>query len=271
MGNILLGIKRFFKNKNTITIIAVLCSLIILYWAYNYRIESATKPVAIPYAVREIAPGEEITSDMISTKKVPGGIVGDTVLRQSSQIVGKYVVNTATIPMGSVFYSDVVKDWDDLPKNTYSNIPDGNTIISISVTLDSTYGNSIYPGNYIDLYVQTTKDGKKVICKLIESIKVLAVLDSKGNNVFETNGDLENPSYLVFHVPESYHLLIRKITAVGGIEMFPVPRNAKYSKDPKETSIVSTKFIEDFITDKTVDVNDRDRELNKKEEVSGGN
>ena len=75
MGSILIGIKRFFKNKNTVTIIAILAALGILYGAYYFRIKKATDPVSVPYATREIGPRTLITADMIGIKKVPGGIV----------------------------------------------------------------------------------------------------------------------------------------------------------------------------------------------------
>ena len=38
MRGILISIKRFLKNKNTVTILAILVSLGILYWSYQYRI-----------------------------------------------------------------------------------------------------------------------------------------------------------------------------------------------------------------------------------------
>lgn len=258
MGNILYGIKRFFKNKNTVTIIALLASLFILYWAYNYRIEVATRPVSVPYATRQIGPKTEITTDMVSTKKVPGGVVSNEVLTTTRQIVGRYVSNKAVIPMNSVFYSSTVKSWEELPRSNYGNIPTGNTIVALPVSLDTTYGNSIFPGNYIDLYFYTTdsSSGKLMLGKFIESINVLAVTNAGGNNIFESIGNLDTPAYLIFSVPEDIHLLLRKATNFGSI--FPVPRNAKYSTDPKPTSIAST-YIQQYILSKTIMVEDRDR------------
>ena len=258
MGNILYGIKRFFKNKNTVTILALLASLFILYWAYNYRIDFTTRPISVPYATRQIGPKSEITSDMVSTKKVPGGVVSNEVLTTTRQIVGRYVSNNAVVPMNSVFYSSVVKTWDDLPRSSYGDIPDGNTIVALPVTLDTTYGNSIFPGNYIDLYFYTTDStsGKLMVGKFIESINVLSVTNSNGNNIFESIGNLDTPAYLIFSVPEDIHLLLRKATYFGNI--FPVPRNAKYSSDPKPTSIAST-YIQQYILSKTIMVEDRDR------------
>ena len=52
MESIIVGIKRFFMNKNTVTIIGIIACLGILYWAYNYRIKKTTDPISIPYAIQ---------------------------------------------------------------------------------------------------------------------------------------------------------------------------------------------------------------------------
>ena len=246
MSSIMISIKRFLKNKNTVTILAILVSLAILYWAYYYRIQKATEPVNVPYATRAIAPRTKITSDMVSIKKVPGGIVGKNVLLGTADIVGKYVLNTAVIPEGSLFYSEMVVDWDDLPSSLFEDIPNGNTVVLLSVTTESTYGNSMYPGNYIDLYYVNPNgivNGKQALMlgKFIQSIKILAVVDSAGNSVFETIDSPRTPAYIMFSVPEDIHLLLRKVQFSGG-SLFPVPRNAEYSKNPEKTSIVSNEI-----------------------------
>ena len=258
MESILIGIKRFFQNKNTVTIIAVIASLAILYFAYDYRIKKATEPRSVPYAVSEIGPYTEITADMVQIKKVPGGVINSNVYTSTSSIVGKYVLNNAVIPAGSVFYKDQIVEWEELPNSLAANIGDGNALVSLQVSMESTYGNSIFPGNYIDLYftVRHKDTGKLIVAKFIESIKVLYVIDGSGNNIFETNKTPVAPSYLVFEVPEDMHLLLRYASNLSGT-IFPVPRNAEYSKDPKPTRIVNT-TIENYILEQTVDVEAQD-------------
>lgn len=257
MDSIKIGIKRFFKNKNTVTIIAVILCLCILYWAYNYRIEKKTNPISVPYALREIQPRTLITSDLIGTIKVPKSMITSNVITNTSLVIGNYVSEDAVIPAGSLFYSKVLKTWDELPSSLYADIPNGYTVVSLPVTLDSTYGNSIFPGNYIDLYFVTTTDNSKLLLgKLIESIKVLAVVDSDGNSVFEKSSDLNSPSYLIFSVSEEYHLLLRKASYLAGT-IFPVPRNADYSLNPTETKI-SSSYLQNYILSQTVNVSEED-------------
>lgn len=271
MENIWFAIKRFFKNKNTITILAVLLALGILYWAYDYRIKRATEPKNIPVAAVQIGPRTLITKDMVTVKKVPGGIVKvPGVITSTNEIVGKYVSNKAVIPVGGLFYDSTVLTWDELPSSIYEDIPDGNTVVALPVNLETTYGNSIFPGNYIDLYyVGYNKDNDKLMLgKFIESIKVLAVIDSSGNDIFETAGTPNNPAYLTFSVPEKEHLLLRKASYLSG-SIFPVARNAEYSNNPSNTR-VSSSYIEEYILNQTIDVSKENEKYITNESTSIG-
>lgn len=258
MENIKVALKRFIKNKNTVTIIALLASLAILYYAYNLRIKKATEPISVPYAVRRLEPRTLISSKDVGIKQVPGGMVnGRDVVVSSSLIVGKYVSEKIEIPLGSLFYGESIVTWEQLPSSLFEDIPDDYTVITMPVSLETTYGNSIFTGNYIDLYFAGyDNDGKLIVAKFIESIRVLAVIDGDGNNIFEKSTNVEAPSYLMFSIPEDLHLLLRK-ALYKKINLFPVPRNAEYSSNPKATRVTST-YIKKLIEQQTIDVSEED-------------
>ena len=251
MNNLLVSLKRFFMNKNTITILAVFASVLILYFGYNYRIKQATTPVSIPYAKVDIQPRTQITEDMIGYVKVPSSMLTNNTVRSVKDIVGYYANYNTLIPSGSLFYKSTLVTWKEMPDSAWADIPDGYTVVSLNVNTESTYGNSIFPGNYIDLYYAARdENGKLLLGKLIESIEVLAVKDSSGRHVFENSKGGLTPSSLIFAVPEYMHLLLRKAGYLSG-ELIPVPRNASYSENPSAT-IVSSEYIEDFILSQTV-------------------
>lgn len=260
MNNIKIAIKRFLRNKNTVTILVLILCVGLIYWGYNRQIKKNTEPVNVPYALREIEPRTLITSEMIGTIKVAKKMVSSGVLRSTNQIVGKYVNYDATVPAGSMFYESVLVDWKDMPNSLWQDIEAGSTVVSLPVDLDSTYGNSIFPGNYIDLYYVTVSNedgknsGKLIFGKFIESIKVLSVIDGDGNNVFEKTVDVSTPSNLVFAVDEEYHLLLRKASYLSGT-IVPVPRNADYSANPGDTK-VSSSYIRQYILRQTLTVDD---------------
>lgn len=251
MNNLFVSLKKFFTNKNTVTILCVVAAVLVLWWGYNYRIKQQTNPISVPYAKVEIQPRTQITEDMIGYVKIPKNMLTSNTIVNINDVIGMYANYNTLIPQGSVFYKSTLITWKEMPDSAWADIPDGYTVVSLNVNTETTYGNSIFPGNYIDLYYATYDDtGKLLLGKLIESIEVLAVKDSSGKHVFENSGAGLTPSSLIFAVPEDMHLLLRKAGYLSG-ELIPVPRNKTYSENPGAT-IVSSEYIQDFILSQTV-------------------
>ncbi len=251
------AIKRFLSNKNTVTIIGVILGIVVLYVGYNWRVNNALELISVPVANKEIASRTKITEDMITYIKLPRNSVNsiDNLETSASNIVGKYVSFGTSIAQNSMFYTSYLLDKSEMPDSAFADIPDGYTIFSLNVDLHSTYGNSIYPDNYIDLYLKATDDtGKVIFGKLISSIKVLAVKDSSGNHVFETTVESRTPSELLFAVTDDMFLLLKKAEYIG-CEITPIPRNASYSANPGETSVAND-YLRDFILSKAATIPD---------------
>ena len=58
-------LKQVLSNKNTVTIIAAILIVLVLYFFYNWRVSQATSPIRVPYATQTIPPRTQITDDMI--------------------------------------------------------------------------------------------------------------------------------------------------------------------------------------------------------------
>ena len=110
MGNILVKIKRFFQNKNTVTIICVLAGILVLYVGYNWRVSSATKPVSIPYAKQVLESRHTITKDDIAYVDVASSVVAKmpNVIRNANQLIGKEVTYGNTVQQYSLDRKSVV-------------------------------------------------------------------------------------------------------------------------------------------------------------------
>lgn len=255
MNNLLVGIKRFLGNKNTVTIIGVLAGIAVLYIGYNWRVKQAIEPKSVPYAKQEIAANTLITTDMIGSVKVSKSMVDSTtnLVTANNQVVGKYVSYDTTIPEGSLFYKSQLMTEEQLPNYIVRNIPEGYTVYSLEVNSHLTYANSIMPNDYIDLYFKAVDDDNKVMfAKMIESIKVIAVKDSKGKSVFSSESKDSQPAELVFAVPNDMFLLLKKADYIrsNSIAIVPVPRNANYTENPNATQVAS-EVITNFILSKS--------------------
>ena len=67
MGNTL---KRFLSNKNTVTLLAILVCVVLVYAVYSWRLKSAVQTTTVCVASQTIPARTAITEDMLSTTKV---------------------------------------------------------------------------------------------------------------------------------------------------------------------------------------------------------
>ena len=256
MNNFIISLKRFFKNKNTVTILGVIVILGILYFAYNYTINKAVEPIQIPVAAKTIQPRTEITRDLITTISVPSIAVSKgSVVRSVGQLTGKYTTVNALIPEGSMFYSQMVVEKSELPDSAFTEVKDGEIPVQFKVDMETTYGNSIYPGNKIDIYMKANNELKQVmIGKLFENIEVLAVKDENGKHVFENTEEDREPAYILFGLKPEYFILFTKANYMDelGVELILVPHGGMIASEGE--TMVSTQYLVDFIDANTVTI-----------------
>ena len=261
MNNFMISLKRFFKNKNTVTILGVLAVILILFFGYRYQINKMVSPVKdIPISTKTIQPRTEITADMITEINVPQEALKGNYYRNVSSLVGKYSNVNTVIPAGSIFYSEAVISKNDLPDSSLYDVAEGETLYYLTVNMLTSYTNSILPGNYIDIYISTKENNKALVGKILENVKILAVKTSDGKNVFENSDESRTPYVIIFALPEEQHLLLRKINAINSysvyatnpgyskIDIIPVPTAANFDGSEKDIKPnVTSQYLKDYI------------------------
>ncbi len=254
MNNLSSSIKKIVSNKNTITIIGVILCIVILYIGYNFRINQKVSLSRVPYANQTIQPRTEITEDMVSYMNVPAAFIKGSYYNASNQIVGKYAKDDIMIAEGSLFYTDFLTDTSTVSNSAFSNVKSNETVISYNVGMDSTYANSMMPGDIINVYFKAKDDnGTIMFGKFISNITILDVKNSDGQRVFENTTESRTPAYMLFALPEDMHLLFRKAIYLSNtyeVELILVPNTQKQEKDDMEV-YVSSKDIQTFIDEKT--------------------
>ena len=257
MNNFVISLKRFIKNKNTVTILGVVLVIAVLFFGYRYQIKKATNPVTgIPVATTTIQPRTQITSDMVETVSVaPILLQKSNVYRTKSSVVGKYTNYNTIIPAGSLFYKEALTTENELPDSALMNLEDGQVPYNFPVTMQTSYYNSIYPGNYIDIYMKgINENGTLMVGKLIENVKVLAVKDSQGRHVFENSEESRTPAVLIFGVNDELNILLRKASYMSSfsVVLFPVPHGVNGATQVPDATVVSSQTLKDFINANTV-------------------
>ncbi len=253
MNNLSSSMKKFLGNKNTVTILGVVLCIVILYLGYNYRINQKVTLTKVPYANQTIQPKTQITSDMISYMNVPSSFLVGSYYKSADNIIGKFSNYNTMIAEGSIFYTDLIVDSKYIPDEMFNNIPEGDTVVSYKVDMDSTYANSMMPDDYINIYFKANgDDGKIMFGKFISNIKILSVKDSSGQNVFENSEEARTPAYMMFSLPEETHLLFRKaiyLSSEYGVELILVPNTVDLKKGEDEV-FVSSDDIKAYINNK---------------------
>jgi Flp pilus assembly protein CpaB len=251
MGNLSFKLKKFFQNKNTVTILGVVLGVLVIYFGYNYTVNQAIRPIDVPFAKVPIKPREQITMDKIGITKVPPAMIKGKAILDVNLIVGKWSNYDYHIPYGSMFYEDALVAKKELPDSIIKDITPGFTAFNLSVDINSTYGNSIFPENYIDIYFKAlNSEGKIIYGKLVQDIQILAVKDNSGQHVFENSDEARTPSIMLFSVPEDIHLLLRKALYLRNVkeisaELIPIPTNSNVSDN--STPVISNQELKTFI------------------------
>lgn len=270
MNDFMNKVKGFFKNKNVVTILGVIIVLALLYWGYSSQVQSSVVPTEVPVAAKTIQPRTQISYDMIATIEVPNIAIAENVFTSKEMIVGMYSNVNTIIPVGSMFYKEALITKGELPDSAFFDIDSDQIPFMFSVTLESTYGNSIYPGSKIDIYMKANDEDDRVMFgKLLSDVTVVSVKDDMGNDVFEDTSEERTPSYLIFGLDDDIHILLRKATYLGNVELIPVPHGGTV---PSEGEMrVSTEYLREYINSKTIVLEGQDGTSTEEDEEDTDN
>lgn len=230
-------LKNLLSNKNVVTFLGAILIVVVLYVSYRWAVNRAIKPIKIPYATVTIGPRTEITSDMIDYLEIQESSLRGNVLtnvnntKAANPILGMYTNINVTIPAGSLFYREQLVKPDELADSFLMKLEDGMVAYNFNVDVNSTYGNSVYPDHYIDVYYRGAENGKIVFGKLLTNVKVLAVKDSSGNHVFENTTENRKPAIIIFGVTEEMSKLLHTAEYISSSSLVIVPTNVSYQID----------------------------------------
>lgn len=252
-------LKNLLANKNVVTILGAVLIVIVLYAFYKWRVNSAINPISVPYAKVTIGPRTKVTNDMIGYLDIQqSSMKGQVLTNANTQIVGMYTNVNSTIPEGSLFYEGVVVRYEDLADSFLIDMPkdsEGNymTAYNFKVNTETTYGNSIYPGNYVDIYFIGKDEGKIMYGKIATNVKALAVKDASGNHVFENIAENRQPAQVILAVTDELASILRVAESITDSKVILVPTNATYRYESADEIImeVSDSEIKAYIEQNT--------------------
>ena len=165
-----------------------------------------------------------------------------SVVTSSSQLIGYYVKNDTSIAIGEMFYKAQVISKDKLIERDLERVPENFKMYWLKANNKTTYANSIYPGDKIDLWLLTKVDGKWIYEEFIKNIEVLNVKDDKGQNVFDVTSGRE-PAWLSFAVNTEMYTYLKKAEYLANMTIYPVPVNKNNQDEDAKTEISNQELV----------------------------
>ena len=257
--------KKKVMSRELVTILGVLAIAGILYFVYNYQLNKSLEIISrVPIAKEKIKAGTRITDEMVDYIEVPASTLNTVnAIINAQEIIGKYVNYDTIIPANSFFYDEALSSTDMSPNSIFKDLLEQDAAIMIEVDLEKTYGNSIMPGDVVDIYADAINVNNKGVTEyitgpLVTGAKVLAVLSSSGENVFADHENKLYPSYFVFTLDSDIINLIRKAQKLSNsqysMNLYPVV-NGKSYKGNSSTKVNESQIV-DLINNATVDIKD---------------
>jgi hypothetical protein len=277
-------LQRMIKSKGFVTAFCAILAVLVLVIGYNIRIKDATKPVRVPVAAEKLSSRHQITEADITTIEMPKSALGGDYYGNEAYVIGQYVNIDTTIPKGSLFYRGSVVTAEELPDEALLNVKEGETLYYLTVNMLTSYTNSIIPNRYIDIYISTREGDKALVGKLLKNVKVLQVKTADGLNVFENSEESRTPYVIMFSLPESLHLLMRKIDAINNysisaddsgfarLDVIPIPTTA-YAKDEGEDfePEVASDYLENYILNLAASIPENEKNVDFVPAVNNNN
>ncbi|ERI90674.1 Flp pilus assembly protein CpaB [Clostridiales bacterium oral taxon 876 str. F0540] len=224
--------KNLFKNRTVVGISAITLSLIISFGItplFNNALQAKTKVVRI---TKDVAKGEEITSDKVQIAEVGGYNLPKEVLKNKENVVGKYA--TADLFKGDYVLNTKVSE-SPTPENKYLYGLDGNKQ-AISITIKSFaagLSGKLQNGDIVSIIASDYGDQRQTLVpKELQYVKVLAVTTSKGadrqDDVKKSSDDeQELPSAVTLLVDRTQAKLLAELETKSKIHLSLVYRGSE--------------------------------------------
>lgn len=265
-------LKKLLANKNVVTILGAIFIVIVLYAFYQWRVNQATNPIKIPYALVEIPARTKITEEMIGYVEVPNSsLKGDVITNVKSGLLAgdgsdKYSKVNAIIPAGSFFYSSMICKEEELSDSYLTNLNGEYLVYYFSVDVMSSYGNSIYPGNMVDVYFKVKENSGEIkLGKLMTNLEVLAVKDASGRNVFETIEENRTPSQIFVKVSKEQMELLLAAEDINNSSLVLNPTDIALIIEDKDqiNSKISSEEMKNYILSRSTIYTSEDDKVTK--------
>lgn len=205
--------------KKSVGIIGLISLIIINLLGFKIALDKAIDSIEVPVAKVKIDPRTKIDKSMIEIIQVPKVMLNEDCVRDSKDVLNKYTEIEGIIPKGSLFYKSMLFEENELPDYPTLKLQDGQNVFSLATNLVKSSGNTLTNNQLIDIYVTIkSKDKKSITDCLLKNVRILNVIDRKGNDMKESDSNI--PSVINLAINKEYVALLKKASEIGTIDLY---------------------------------------------------
>jgi len=176
---------RLFIHKNRVItgILLIAAAIALAFFLYPRCLESKQEIYPVVSARRIIPSGSLIQDPDLNISETADKSLAKTVFTDPSDIAGK-IATRDILPGGYIFRNDVSDNF--IPETIYNTLPEGHVLISIAVSsVSQSVAGQLRAGDIVQMY-SLAEDGSAFIPSELQYMKVLAVHNSKGEELAQS-------------------------------------------------------------------------------------
>ena len=228
-----------------ITLICFLFLVLLIFAGFKIVTTKKIEVVEVLVAKETIYPRTKISAENTTIVEIPKTCLSDNVLLKKEEVIGRYTQIYATIVKGSMFYSELLEEGENM--SDYPSLLLNEKQVSYSLTSDiiKSSGNSLVAGQKVDIYVTISqKDKLPATDCLIKAVRIIAIKDRGGKDIKEEKSS-KVPYVIIVAVNDDLVKYLKAAGKLGTIDIYPV--NANY-QDKEESIFQADSTIVPYLT-----------------------
>lgn len=209
---------RIFKNKYVIFALCMALSAIIAFVIVPTNNDNLTSQVEVIRVTRQIKKNTIITEDMLEYVAVMPLNLPENIIKDKQNIVGKVSAITL-LPQDNLIPEKFINSYSITNKEFYDMDNPDKLAVSVSVkTLAASVSGKLLPGDVVSLYGFNTESKTLVLHDDLMYVEVLAVTNSKAEDLDKRQAGLESDTSDVV-IPSTITLSVNRNQARELIEL----------------------------------------------------
>ncbi len=215
--------ENILKNRTTVGIACIVLSLLICFGLTPMFNKAVSNKVKIVRVTKNIAIGDEITSNMVQIIEVGGYNLPDQVIKNKENVIGKFA--TTDMLKGDYILPSKLSEKPLAEYGYLENFTGDKRAISVTLrNFASGISGKLQNGDIVSVYVADYGDRRQTISpKELKYVEVLAITLSTGYDTSQTKiedgEDKELPSTVTLKVSEQQAIMLADFEANGKIHL----------------------------------------------------